>query len=84
MEYSLTDKKPSWGSEVNGTESPKMSLIAMAAPHHPTTFRRDMMWEHGGRGIPELSVRPRQEQQDRVALPSIRQVLERGHCSTGD
>lgn len=71
MEYRPTgDNHFNPEEEASSRRSPKMALT-MAAPQHPSPFRRDTLWEQPR--VSNLSVRPRSDE-ERVALPSIRQV----------
>ena len=86
MEYRLSgDNRSNPEEEAASSSSPKMSLVAMVTPHHPSAFRRDIMWDQPRTS--GLSIRQRSDQ-ERVALPSIRQVttsamalsVQRGAC----
>jgi hypothetical protein len=73
MEYCPPWSKRQYRTEESEASRSKMSMLTMAAPSHHAAFKRDYPWD--GSRPSEYSSRPRTGP-ERVALPSIRQVLE--------
>jgi len=75
MEYSLSRTERSNRTREQPNEPAKMSMLAMVTTTPPSLFRPDYAWDNA-RSAEMASARPRTGP-ERIALPSIRQVVSR-------
>ncbi|KAJ2893137.1 homeobox domain-containing protein [Zalerion maritima] len=77
MEFGLSPTTRAPEPPTTTGQGNKMSIVAMAAPSPHAAFRGEFVWDERSRPIEysSPSSRPRTEP-ERIALPSIRQVLE--------